>query len=297
MDITWPVKHMNSRQMIAVSLVLTAILVAAIFVHGVPMSMEFKGGTLIRVRELDNSPDVGAIEPRIKEFLGAEVDVKATEDRTRLTGRFGLDIETDKVLSDDEKARLREILSGEFGIVGSYSAESAGPIITSIYKEQAQWAIIGGIIAMTIIIFITFRHSLTVGVILLCIGLDVLGVVGCMAAFGVPLSLASVAGILMLVGYLVDTHILLSVRVLKRLGGEVRERMADAMKTGLMMSGTTLLAVVAINVITITPALYQLTAVLIFGILIGTINTWFLNAGMVLWYAERLKKREYYVSI
>ncbi|MDI6819698.1 MAG: hypothetical protein QMC89_02175 [Candidatus Hodarchaeaceae archaeon] len=297
MDITWPVKHMNSRQMIAVSLVLTAILAAAIFIRGVPMSMEFKGGTLIRVRELDNSPDIGAIEPRVKEFLGAGVDVKATEDRTRLTGRFGLDVETDKVLSDDEKAQLREILSEEFSVVGSYSAESAGPIITSIYKEQAQWAITVAVIAMAIIIFITFRHSLTVGVILLCIGLDMLGVVGFMAAFGVPLSLASVAGILMLVGYLVDTHILLSVRVLKRLGGEVRERMADAMKTGLMMSGTTLLAVVTINVITITPALYQLTAVLIFGILVGTINTWFLNAGMVLWYAERLKGREYYVSI
>jgi len=297
MDITWPVKHMNSRQMVAVSLVLTVILATAILVRGVPMSMEFKGGTLIRVRELDNGPDVGAIEPRIKEFLGAEVDVKATEDRTRLTGRFGLDIETDKVLSDDEKAQLREILSEEFGVTGSYSAESAGPILTSLHKEQAQWAIIGAIIAMAIIIFITFRHGLTVGVILLCIGLDMLGVVGCMAAFGVPLSLASVAGILMLVGYLVDTHILLSVRVLKRLGGEVRERMADAMKTGLMMSGTTLLAVVAINVITITPALYQLTAVLKFGILVGIINTWFLNAGMVLWYAERLKKREYYVSV
>lgn len=297
MDITWPVKHMNSRQMIAVSLVLAAILAAAIFVRGVPMSMEFKGGTLIRVRELENSPDAGAIEPRIKEFLGAEVDVKSTEDRTRLTGKFGLDVETGKVLSDNDKAQLREILSEEFGVVGSYSAESAGPIITSVYKEQAQWAVIAAVIAMAVLLFTTFRHGLTVGVILLCIGLDMLGVVGCMAAFEVPLSLASVAGMLMLVGYLVDTHILLSVRVLKRLGGEVRERMADAMKTGLMMSGTTLIAVAAINVITITPALYQLTAVLIFGILVGIINTWFLNAGMVLWYAERQKKREYYVSI
>ena len=204
-----------------------------------------------------------------------------------------MDLETDKVLSEEEKADLLNFLGREFGMVGSYSAEWFGSILTGIYREQARRAIIAAVIAMAIIIFITFRHSLIVGAILLCLGLDMLGTFGCMAIFRVPLTLASIAGLLMLIGYAVDTNILLSVQTAKRLGGEARERIASAMKTGLMMSGTTVLAMFMINILTVAPALYQLSSVLIFGILVDIVNTWFLNAGILLWHLSRIKEGVY----
>ena len=118
-----------------------------------------------------------------------------------------------------------------------------------------------------------------------------------MALFGVELSLASVAGLLMLIGYAVDTNILLTTRVLKRVGGEPKEQVVDAMRTGLMMSGSTLIPLFALNLLTTAPQLYQLTAVLIFGIIIDIFNTWFLNAAIISRYAERQRRKEYYVSI
>lgn len=295
MRISWPSLYMRPRQMIAIPAILSVIFSIAILIRGIPIGMEFTGGTLVRVRGLDDRPDLSMIEPAVENFLGSKIDLKITEDRTRQTGRFGLDLETSKVLSEEEKVELRKFLEEKFGITGNYGAEWFGSILTGIYREQARRAIIAAVIAMAIIIFITFRHKVVVSAILLCLGLDMLGTLGCMAIFGVPFTLASIAGLLMLIGYAVDTNILLSVQTVKRLGGEVRERIATAMKTGLMMSGTTALAMIIINVITVAPALYQLSAVLIFGILVDIVNTWFLNAGILLWHSSRIKE-EFYAS-
>lgn len=300
MDITWHVKHLRPRQMIAVSLALALAFSVVVVIRWrtqgtpVPLSLEFSGGTFIRVRGLDNRPDATAIELAAEELLSANIEVKVTEDR--VTGKFGLDMETPKDLSDNERAGVREMLSKQFGIEGSFSAEWAGSVVTSIYRGQAERAIVGAFIAMAIIILVAFKHGFASGIIMLCIGLNVLGVIGGMAIFGVPLSLASVAGMLMLLGYSIDTNILLAMRVLKRLGGEVRERIAEAMRTGLMMTGTALIPLFAINILTTAPALYQLSMALIFGLLADIVNTWFLNSGMMLWYTERRRGREYYVS-
>jgi preprotein translocase subunit SecF len=288
--------------MIMVSLALALILTIAIVVRWqiygspVPLSIEFSGGTLINIRGLENRPDAGAVEQALGELLTAKVEVKVTVDHTSPMGEYGLDVLTQKELSDNEKELVRKTLKERFGIVGSYSTQWAGGIITSIFRGQAERAIIGAFIAMGVIILIVFKHAFAVGSILICISLNMLGIIGGMAIFSVPLSLGSTAGILMVLGYSVDTNILLSMRVLKRLGGETRERVAEAMRTGLMMSGATLVVLTALNLFTTAPLLFQLSAALIFGILADIVNTWFFNAGMLTWYAERRLKREYYVG-
>jgi len=151
-------------------------------------------------------------------------------------------------------------------------------------------------IAMAVVLFIIYRHSIAVGTMILCVALNMLGALGGMAIFQVPLSLGSLAGILMVIGYSDDMNVMLSDHVLKRLGGEARERAADAMKTGLMIGGTTIIALAAIDILTTAPLLYELSTVLIFGILATLVNTWFLNVGVLLRHAERQRRREYYVS-
>jgi len=267
---------------------LGAIAIAAIAFGAFPMSRDFKGGSLMRVRG-ENLP-ASTIELAVENFLGGGADADLIEN--------GLDIRTDNALDDIGKLLVKEMLSEQFGISeDAVTIETMGPTITSIYSEQARNAMIGAFVAMGIIIFIAFRRRITIGAILLAVGLDMLGVFGCMALFGVELSLASVAGLLMLIGYAVDTNILLTTRVLKRVGGEPKEQVVDAMRTGLMMSGSTLIPLFALNLLTTAPQLYQLTAVLIFGIIIDIFNTWFLNAAIISRYAERQRRKEYYVSI
>jgi len=245
---------------------------------------------LIRVRGLENVPDAGAVEIAVENLLNYNADVNIVEN--------GFDIGTSNVLGENETLLVKSMFSSQFGISeNSVTVEPRGATITSIYSEQAVRAMVGAFIAMGVIIFIAFRRRITVGAILLAVGLDLLGVFGCMALFGVELSLASVAGLLMLIGYTVDTNILLTTRVLKRVGGEPKEQVIGAMRTGLMMSGSTLIPLFAISLLTTAPQLYQLTAVLIFGIIIDIFNTWFLNAAIVMRHAERQRRKEYHVSI
>lgn len=292
MKLAWPQQRLNNRQLIAIPLVMIAALTLCLVVLGVPLSTDFKRSGLIRVEGLENIPDVGAVEIAVENLLGCDADVDIVEN--------GLHIGTDNELRENspEENLIRKMFLSQFGIPeNSVTVESRGATITAIYSEQARNAMIGAFVAMGIIIFIAFRRRITVGAILLVVGLDLLGVFGCMALFGVKLSLASVAGLLMLIGYAVDTNILLTTRVLRRVGGEPREQVVDAMRTGMMMSGSTLIPLLAINLLTTASQLYELTAVLIFGIVIDIFNTWFLNAAIILRYAERQRRKEYYVSV
>ncbi len=290
MDLVWPQQRLNDRQLIAIPLVIIAVLTLSLIVLGVPLSRDFKGGSLIRVEGPENVLEVGPVEIAIENLLSGDADVKIIEK--------GLDIETDNVLGESEKLLVKGMFSQQFGISeNAVTIQTMSATITSLHSEQARNAVIGAFVAMGIIIFIAFRRRITVGAILLAVGLDILGVFGCMALFGVKLSLASVAGLLMLIGYAVDTNILLTTRVLKRVGGEPRERVVDAMRTGLMMSGSTLTPLFALNLLTTAPPLYELTAVLIFGIIIDIFNTWFLNAAIISRYVERQRRKEYHASI
>ncbi len=290
MKITWPQRRLNNRQLIAIPLVIITVLVMSMLVLGVPLSSDFKGGSLIRVQGPENVLDAGAVEIAVENLLSGDANIEIIEN--------GLDIKTDNVLGDVEKLLVKEMFSDQFGISeNAVTIETMGPTITGLYSEQARNAMIGAFVAMGVIIFVAFRRRITVGAILLAVGLDMLGVFGCMALFRVELSLASVAGLLMLIGYAVDTNILLTTRVLKRVGGEPKEQVIDAMRTGLMMSGSTLIPLLALNLFTTAPQLYQLTAVLIFGIIIDIFNTWFLNAAVISRYAERQRRKEYHVSV
>lgn len=294
MKLVSPLKSLSIRQMLAIPLVLAVVLGAAAavaFALGTfPMSRDFKGGTLVQARGLENAPDLTTVEGAAENFLGANVDVTKV-------GGFDFDMEADNFLTENEKSTLENVISTQLEVENKVHVYSMGSIITSIYSEQARNAMIGAVVAMGIIIFIAFRRRFTVGAILLVVGLDMLSVFGCMAIFGVPLSLGSVAGLLMLIGYCVDTNILLSTRVLKRVSGEAREHAADAMKTGLMMSGTTLIVLITLNLLTTASLLAELSAVLIFGIIIDIFNTWFLNAGLLLWRGQKLMGKEFYVSV
>ncbi len=290
MNITWPQKRLSNRQLAAIPLAIIAVLTISILVLSVPLSTDFRESGLIRVRGLKNVPDAGAVEIAVENLLHYNVDVNIVEN--------GFDIGTSNVLGGNETLLVKSMFLSRFGIPeNSVTVELRGATITSIYSEQAVRAMVGAFIAMGVIIFIAFRRRITVGAILLAVGLDLLGVFGCMALFGVELSLASVAGLLMLIGYAVDTNILLTTRVLKRVGGEPKEQVIGAMRTGLMMSGSTLIPLFAISLLTTAPQLYQLTAVLIFGIIIDIFNTWFLNAAIVMRHAERQRRKEYHVSI
>lgn len=108
----------------------------------------------------------------------------------------------------------------------------------------------------------------------------------------IKLSTAGVAALLMLIGYSVDTNILLSTKVLKRKEGTIIDRIFNAMKTGMTMSVTTLVAIVVAFIFTQSEIIRQIMLILFIGIIIDIINTWIQNTGILRWYLEKRNRTE-----
>jgi len=188
--------------------------------------------------------------------------------------------------------QLQTFLVNEFDLPETlaFQKKEIGAALGKAFWETGIFVAIVAFILITIVIFIFFREIVPSLAIILAASFDILGGIGLMAFFGIPLSLVSIPALLMLVGYSVDTDILLTTRVLKRKGKTAADRAGESMKTGLTMTTTTfvaLLSMLIISYFTQISVIFEITAVLLFGLASDTISTWFMNAPLLLWYAER----------
>jgi preprotein translocase subunit SecF len=150
------------------------------------------------------------------------------------------------------------------------------------------------------VVFVVFRQPMVSMLVVVSALADILTAAASMNLTGVRLSLGTVAALLMLIGYSVDTDILLSMRVLKR-KGTVEEKIKGAMGTGLTMAGTTIAAIFSLIILSnflylIIPSftrmdiIADMTTVLIFGLAADVFNTWVTNAQGLRWYMNRTNK-------
>ncbi|HJJ98759.1 MAG TPA: protein translocase subunit SecF [Methanocorpusculum sp.] len=155
-------------------------------------------------------------------------------------------------------------------------------------QSQAMFSLLFAFIGMAIIVFIAFRKLIPAATVVFAGIADITITAGVMNVLGIELSLATTAALLMLIGYSVDSNILLTSKVLKR-QGELADKMAGAFHTGFIMTTTTLAALVAMLIVALighVPTLYNISAVLVIGLVCDMIFTWVFNAGVLRLYIE-----------
>lgn len=120
---------------------------------------------------------------------------------------------------------------------------------------------------------------------------DIIFALAIVDLIGIKLSAAGIAAFLMLIGYSVDTDILLTTRALRKREGSLNERIYGAFKTGMFMTLTGLAAVLpAFFIITGIPDSFrQIFLILALGLFADIINTWLTNASIIKWYC--IKRR------
>ena len=104
---------------------------------------------------------------------------------------------------------------------------------------------------------------------------------------GFKISSAGIIAFLMLIGYSVDTDILLTNRVLRRHDESLNKKIWGAFKTGMTMTLTSLLAVVFALIIvgSFSIVLTQIFTILTIGLFFDMFNTWVTNVSIIKWYA------------
>ncbi|VVC00402.1 Protein-export membrane protein SecF [uncultured archaeon] len=146
---------------------------------------------------------------------------------------------------------------------------------------------------VVLVVFLFFREFVPSAAIIGAMAFDIVAAMAMMAVLSIPVSLSTIPALLMLIGYSIDTDILLTTRVLKRKDGTPAERAFNSMITGMTMTLTMLAALVSMLILSHfwqIQVVFEISAVLFFGLFADIISTWLMNAPILLWYVDSKAK-------
>ena len=170
----------------------------------------------------------------------------------------------------------------------NYSVEEVGSSLGESFYRQMLSAIIMAFIFMAIVVLITFRVFIPSVAVVFAAFSDIVVTVAVINVMGIKLSTAGIAALLMIIGYSIDTDVLLTTKVLKRKNeGSLFERLVSGMKTGLTMTMTTAVALTVGYFVSTNLVLKQMFLIIVIGLIVDVISTYCMNAGLLVWYARK----------
>ena len=190
--------------------------------------------------------------------------------------------------SDPETVRLalEEFLDYNLTSENS-STESTGSSLGESFYKQLVYAIILSFVLMSVVVFILFRSRVPSFAVVISAFADIMMTLAAINLLEIKISSAGITAILMLIGYSVDSDIMLTTRLLKR-GGETNKNLREAFKTGITMTLTSIIAIaVALFIVqSVSNVLAQIFTILIIGLIFDILNTWITNVSILKWYLE-----------
>ncbi|MBI5046666.1 hypothetical protein HZC07_02955 [Candidatus Micrarchaeota archaeon] len=174
----------------------------------------------------------------------------------------------------------------------SISIHTVSPVLKGKFIEKAEQAVFYSAIVSIIFVFFFFRTFVPSLAVVLGAASDVIIALGGMGLFGIPFTLPTLAALLMLMGFSLDTDILLTMRMLRR-EGDPRDKAFDAFKTGTTMSLAAIFAFLVLFLISLYTHIstyYEISAVALFGLVGDLFATWGINAILLLNHVESKQK-------
>ncbi|NPE27150.1 hypothetical protein HNV12_04060 [Methanococcoides sp. SA1] len=150
--------------------------------------------------------------------------------------------------------------------------------------------IISSIIFLAFAVFFIrtyIKKSIPAFAVILCAFTTITMTLALVTFLGIQLSTAGIVAFLMLIGYSVDTDILLTTRVLNR-KTSINSALLSAFSTGTTMTVTSIIAVTTalIAVYSFNSVLNQIFTILLIGLGFDLFNTWITNASIIKWHFQ-----------
>ncbi len=193
----------------------------------------------------------------------------------------------------DETRQVLEDYLGYALTSENSSFEFTGSALSESFYKQLIIAILIAFVFMAIVVFIIFRTFIPSMAVIFSAFADIVMTLALANLLGMRMSTAGIVAFLMLIGYSVDTDILLTTRLLKRSDGSLNQRIIGAFKTGMTMTLTSLVAVVVCLFIvrSFSIVLTQIFTILTIGLLFDILNTWVTNVSILKWYVKYKEKK------
>jgi len=277
--IKYDIEKYSPKQLVIIPLVILVIALILLALNmastGMPVTpgIDFSGGTAVTVFSSDTRDQIQATFSEYP-LIGISEGVN--------DGKF-------LKFSSMDDAKFKSLTSLITQKYPDAKIDQIGESFGKTLQYQALVALLFSFIGMAIVIFLAFRTFVPAVAVILSAFADMVMTAAAMNIVGIPLSLGTVAALLMLIGYSVDSDILLTNRVLKR-QGKLNEKLAGAFNTGITMTTTTLAATIALFLVSwfgSVQILMEISAVLLIGLVFDILNTWLTNAGILKWYAQK----------
>lgn len=244
------------------------------------------GGTSVTINEKISLRDLeNALSDKLENINVREISDLVTQEQIAVI------IETQ---SGEQETRnvLEEYLGYELNTENS-SFEFTGSTLSGDFYNQLLIALLIAFVLMALVVFIQFRTFIPSMAVILSVFADILMPLVLVNILGIRISSAGIVAFLALIGYSVDTDILLTNKVLRR-EGLVNKKIFESFKTGITMTLTAILAVVTALVIAgpFSSTLYQIFLIMAIGLGFDIFNTWVTNVSIIKWYALKKHKHE-----
>ena len=292
MEKNWYDKSYKFILLIPILVFLVAVIYLANFnsQHGdlIYKDVSLTGGTTITI--FDSEIGIADLQSQLYEKF-PDITLRGISD-FRTGQQKGILLETKATVNEITPA-IESILGYELTQENS-SVEFSGATLSQGFYQQLRLAIFFAFIFMAIVVFILFRTIVPSIAVIFAALADIVLTIMTVDILGIQLSTAGIIAFLMLIGYSVDTDILLTTRTIKRKEGTINSRIFGAFKTGTTMTLTSIASVGVALLITSGTSLVlsQIFTILLIGLIFDLFNTWLFNASILKWYAEYKEKEK-----
>ncbi|MBI2655717.1 protein translocase subunit SecF [Candidatus Woesearchaeota archaeon] len=254
--------------------------------------ISLKGGVTLTIPSEGNA-DIVQLQKQISGDLpGNEVIVRTLRSAGSAAGLIieadidGTDkAQIDRLISSIEKSLKTDLSKIDYGL------EIIGSSLGASFFKESLIALAVAFLFMGLVVLIYFRTFIPSIAIILAAFSDMVVALAVINLMDVRIGTAGVAAFLMLIGYSVDTDILLTVRVLKRKEGTVMDRIVSSIKTGMTMTITAIISIIVALAVTQSEVIRQIMLILLIGLIADIFFTWIQNVGLLRIYVERKAKK------
>jgi preprotein translocase subunit SecF len=275
---------------IGLSLVVLIAGVGAMWTSGVPMGVDFKGGTIL-VFKFDNPVSEDKVRSALDSMPGEKTVQKygaASNHEIMVRLPETKEAEQGNSLERDVQAATAAITGANLGKFEIINTEVVGPVVGAELQRKGIYATLFSILGLTVYIAFRFRPSFALGAIAATFH-DILITFAFLKFFGYELSLNIVAAILTIVGYSVNDTIVIFDRVRENsrfnrkdpLEVVVNTAVNQTLSRTIITAGTTFLAVLALYIFG-GEVLRGFSFTMLVGIISGTYSTIFIAAAIAI---------------
>ncbi len=248
--------------------------------------ISLSGGTSITINDqIDSTLIKAAISSKLEGVNVREISDLITHEQLALIVETKSDADTTRTVLEDYLGYQLDSENSSFEFTSATLGEE-------FYSQLAKMVLVAFIL-MALVIFIQFKSFIPSIAVIFSAFADILFALVAVNLLGIPLSTAGIVAFLMLIGYSVDTDILLTNKVLKREGSSINTQLWASFKTGITMTLTSIVAVLAAFILVgpLSSVLYQIFLIMILGLVADILNTWLTNVSIIKWYALSKQKK------